>query len=184
VSYPRQARPYSVFPRSDGPDRGDEYLRRIAEAVERIADAVAGPVTRQAPEALPTYPIVDCDGPSPETGVAEPHIQRSAGRLYYAVCTYCPNGPGQAADPREPSTWLEYSESSYDLDEQRAALARHLTHHGKQADPTTALLIWTWSDHLCPRCHAPADHRCRTNSGRPSTAPHAERWQDHSDQYW
>ncbi|WP_444543342.1 zinc finger domain-containing protein [Micromonospora sonchi] len=117
-------------------------------------------------------------------GVAEPHIQRSGGRLYCAVCTYCPERPGRAANVLEPSVWLEYSESSFDVDEQRAALTRHLNHHRKQADPTAALPIWTWSDHSCPRCHAPAEHRCRTSSGRPSTSVHAERWQDHSDEYW
>ncbi|WP_438268510.1 zinc finger domain-containing protein [Micromonospora peucetia] len=133
---------------------------------------------------MPTYPIVDCDDPSAEVTVAEPHIQRSDGRLYIALCTYCPDRPGQVADPREPATWLEYGESSYDLDEQRGALTRHLTHHQKQADPTAALPIWTWSDHACPRCDAPPEHKCRTRSGRPSTAVHAERWHDHSGEYW
>ncbi|WP_446430676.1 zinc finger domain-containing protein [Polymorphospora lycopeni] len=117
-------------------------------------------------------------------GTPEPHIQCSAGRLYIAVCTYCPEGPGAAADSGEPFTWLEYQESSYDLDEQRAALARHLTHHRKQTDPTAALPIWTWSDHTCPRCHAPAEHECRSSSGRPSTTVHVERWQDNSGNYW
>jgi hypothetical protein len=184
VSYPRQTHSYPTFPRSDDDGRGKDYLRRIAEAVERIADAVAGPVVKQKPEILPTYPIIDCDDPSPELGVAEPHIQRSAGGFYYAVCTYCPVRPGRAANVREPSTWLEYGDSSVDVDDQRAALARHLAHHRKQADSTAALPIWTWSDHSCPRCHAPAEHKCRTNSGRPSTSVHAERWQDHSDDYW
>jgi hypothetical protein len=184
VNYPRRGRPYPTHHRPDDPGPSVEYLRRIAEAVERIADAVTGPVPDPEPDTLPTYPIIDCDGPDPEMVVGEPHVQRSAGKLYYAVCTYCPAGPGRAATPHEPSTWLEYQESSYDLDEQRAALARHLIFHREQPDPTAALPIWTWSDNPCPRCHAPADHRCRTGSGRPSTAVHAERWRDRSDEYW
>lgn len=152
--------------------------------MERIAEAVAGPVANRDPDPLPSYPVIDWDDDGSQIEVAEPHISRSAGRLFVAVCTYCAEGPRQAADPREPSTWLEYAESSYDLDEQRAALTRHLAHHQRQADPTAALPIWTWSDRTCPRCHAPAEHKCRTVSGRPSTAIHAERWQDHSSQYW
>lgn len=34
----------------------DDYLRRIADAVERIADAIAGPVVVTAAEPLPIYP--------------------------------------------------------------------------------------------------------------------------------
>ncbi|MEO3781164.1 hypothetical protein ABGB16_31085 [Micromonospora sp. B11E3] len=184
VTYPQRGRPYSALHMTDDLGQGNEYLRRIAEAVERIADKVAGPAAVQEPNALPTYPIIDSDDAHPESERPEPHIQRWANQLYYAVCTYCPADPGQVADPCDRSTWLEYEESSYDLDEQRAALTRHLAHHRKQADPTAALPIWTWSDHGCPRCQAPSEHKCRTRSGRPSTAVHAARRQDRSREYW
>jgi hypothetical protein len=182
VNYPRR----SAYRGQSGAllSSADDYLRRIAEAVERIADAVAGPPAAPASAPSPTYPVIDWDDHyQPSVPVAEPHIACSAGRLYYAVCVYCPSGRGQTADPAEPSTWLDYAESSFDLDEQRHALARHLSHHERQADPTMPLPIWTWSDRPCPRCQAPAEQRSRTRSGRTS-AVHAERWQDHSTDYW
>ena len=164
--------------------QGEDYLRRIAEAVERIADAVTGPLPGDDADPLPTFSVIDWDDTAPRMDVAGPHIRRSAGRLYYAVCPRCPEAHGKPADPAEPSTWLEYVESSYDIDEQFAALARHLAHHEVRADPAAALPIWTWSDQPCPRCHAPAGQECRTASGRPSTAVHAARWRDHSTDYW
>ena len=170
-------------PSSSGQDEG--YLKRIAEALERIADAVAGPVTPTEAEPLPDYPVLDVDytGASrPE--VTGPHISCSSGVFYSAVCTYCPAFRSKAPDPADPSTWLEYEDSSYDLNEQRAILARHLDHHRQQADPTAALPIWTWADQPCPRCHASAERPCRTTSGRPSTTIHAARWRDQSSQYW
>ncbi|GLY98778.1 hypothetical protein [Actinoplanes sp. NBRC 103695] len=177
-----------AYPTDQGPRsrvRDEEYLKRIAEAIERIAEAVAGPVIPIEADPLPSYPVLAEDGTEPpRTGASEPHIGCWAGSLYVAVCTYCPATPGQAVDPGASSTWLEHAESSHDLDEQRAALTRHLAHHHQLADPTAALPIWTWSDQPCPRCHAPVGQKCRTVVGRLSTAVHTARWQDHSDRYW
>jgi hypothetical protein len=127
----------------------DDYVRRIADAVERIADAIAGPVVVTAAEPSPIYPIVDWDIHD-ASAPAEPHIVRSAGSFYYAVCTYCPAHRARAADPREPSTCLEYADSSESLDDIRAALTRHLGHHQQQNNPVAALPIWTWADRSCP----------------------------------
>ena len=184
MAYQRPSGIRATDHRAEFRGQGEDYLRRIAEAVERIADAVAGPVVRDDADPLPSFPVIDWDGTEAWTDVVEPHIGRSAGSLYYAVCPRCPEAHGKPADPTEPSTWLEHSESSYDLDEQRAALARHLAHHERLADPAAALPIWIWSDQACPRCHAPAEQECRTASGRPSTAVHSSRWRDHSSDYW
>lgn len=184
MAYQRPAGTHATDHRAEPRGQGEDYLRRIAEAVERIADAVAGPLTGDDADPLPTFPVIDWDDMEPRMDVVEPHVGRSSGRLYYAVCPRCPEARGKPADPAEPSTWLEHGESSYDLDEQFAALARHLAHHEKLADPAAALPIWTWSDHPCPRCHAAAEQECRTASGRPSTAVHSARWRDHSPDYW
>ncbi|WP_443607140.1 zinc finger domain-containing protein [Actinoplanes flavus] len=185
VTYPARS---GSYPTDYGPRnriQNEEHLRRIAEALERIADAVAGPVARTEADPLPSYPVIAEDGTDPTwAGRSEPHIACWDGSLYLAVCTRCPAKPGQVVDPSDSSTCLEYADSSYDLDEQRAALTRHLGHHLKLEDPTAALPIWTWSDQPCSRCHAPIGQKCRTAAGRPSTAVHAARWQDHSPQYW
>jgi len=184
VTHPQRA---GTYPTGHGPRSGQDesYLGRIADALERIADAIAGPVPRNEADPLPDYPVLDVDytGESRPTAYG-PHIGCSAGRLYFAVCTYCPASRGKTADPAVPSTWLEYEDSSYDLDEQRAILTRHLAHHQQQADPTAALPIWTWADEPCPRCHAPAGRACCTTSGRPSSTIHAARWRDYSSRYW
>jgi hypothetical protein len=180
----RHASSHTTTHRAESRGLGEDYLRRIAEAVERIADAVAGPLKRDDADPLPTFPIIDWDDTEPRMDVVEPHIGRSSGSFYYAVCPRCPERPGKPADPAKPSTWLEYGESSFDVDEQFAALARHLAHHEERADPAAALPIWIWSDQPCPRCHAPAEQECRTTSGRPSTAVHSARWRDHSTDYW
>ncbi|WP_157441529.1 zinc finger domain-containing protein [Actinoplanes awajinensis] len=170
-------------PSKTGPD--ESYLKRIAEALERIADAIAGPVTLLDADPLPDYPVLELDyTAASHTGATGPHIACSSGVLYFAVCTYCPAIRGKAADLADPSTWLENDDSSYDLDEQRVILTRHLDHHRQQTDPTAALPIWTWADQPCPRCHAPTERPCRTTSGRPSTTTHAARWRDHSNRYW
>lgn len=142
-------------------------------------------MTRIAADPLPNYPIAAKGG----TGPVVRRIVRAACRLSGQVALLCgvppmPGGPGQAVDPGDSSTWLEYAESSYELDEQRTALIRHLAHHLQLDDPTAALPSWTWSDQLCPRCHAPAEDKCFAVARRPSTTVHAARWQDHSDRYW
>lgn len=122
----------STYPTGHGPSAGkdESHLRRIAEALERFADATAGPVPRIESDPLLDYPVLDIDrtGES-RRNAAGPHIGCSSGRLYFAVRTYCPASRRKTADPAVPSTWLEHEDSSYDLDEQRATLARHLAHH-------------------------------------------------------
>jgi hypothetical protein len=163
----------------------DEYLRRIAEAVERIADTIAGPPSPLAVDPTQDFPIVALnDHWRPEVAVVGPYIAQAHGQFYSAICTYCPASKDQAADPADPSTCLEYESSSLDLDDFRVALGRHIGHHERQEDPAAPLPIWTWSNRACPRCAAPAGDPCRTASGRTSPAVHSGRWQDHSGEYW
>jgi hypothetical protein len=177
--------PYPTAPVEPGTGPADEYLRRIAEAVERIADVIAGPLPPAPADSTPEFPIVAMtDRWHPEATVVGPYIAQSRGQFYSAICTYCPASKDLAADPADPSTCLEYEGSSLDLYDFRVALGRHVAHHERQDDPATALPIWTWSDRACPRFAAPAGEPCRTSSGRTSPAVHSGRWQNHSDEYW
>jgi hypothetical protein len=161
-----------------------ELLQRVTFAVERIANVVAPDAEVPTPAPLPEFPIIEADSGITSRDVAGPHIQSSHGRYFYAVCTYCPARPGRPADPNDPRTWLEYEESSADLDTQRTALHRHVEHHRQQPDPRLALPVWTWADKPCPRCSAPAGRRCHTGSDRPSTAIHSGRWHGQPDAFW
>lgn len=163
-------------------DDARDPLHRIAAALERIADAMAGQPP-PSPDPYPEYPIVDHDAGADAGIPLSPHIGRFNQRLLFAVCPYCPRASGELADPSNPDTWLEHDDS-YDLDEQRAALSRHLAHHAQQQVDTDPLPIWMWADQSCPRCQAPKGSRCSTDNGRPSTAVHAARWRDDSNLYW
>jgi hypothetical protein len=156
-------------------------LERIADALERIADAVAGQISPDS-EPAQEYPIIDHDDRASSIP-SIPHIGRYNQRLLFALCPYCPRGRDEPALPGNPDTWLEY-ESSHDVNEQCAALTRHLAHHTRLQLDTVPLPIWIWAHQPCPRCHAPKGTRCVTEKGQPSTAVHAARWQDDTELYW
>jgi hypothetical protein len=115
-----------------GGTKGDAVeieLRRIADALERLADAIAGPAA-QAPDPYPQYPVVTLDKDyRPAEVPSTPHIVMSAhGNILSAVCIYCPAGPDIVADAADPDTCLAY-EDGLVLDDYRAALTKHLAHH-------------------------------------------------------
>lgn len=157
-------------------------IHRIADALERIADAVAGPVV-VPPDPYGHFEIIANETGKLASTPAAPFIEIYQGRLMRAICIYCPAGRDSAADPQDPDTCLGYDDS-YDLDEQRAALTRHLAHHTKLPDATSPLATWTWEDQTCPRCAAEPGEVCRTERGRPSTAVHSPRWRDHTEDFW
>jgi hypothetical protein len=157
-------------------------LHRIAAALERIADTITGQPS-PSPDPVPEYPIVDHDTDTVADVPATPHVGRYNQRLYFAVCPRCPRAKDKPIDPSNPDTWQEY-EDSYDLDEQRAALTRHLAYHGALTVETDPLPIWVWADQPCPRCQAARGSRCLADRGRTSTAVHAARWRDDSERYW